>query len=99
MFSNDVSPGWMNVLLMRTIGRQEESCARALPLGMALGWGLIHLVVGLLKNDQFLFPVVVSSATYAWAGLCGVAAGMASALVVRRQIDRLDMVAALKTRE
>jgi putative ABC transport system permease protein len=28
-----------------------------------------------------------------------VGAGMASALVVRRRIDRLDMVAALKTRE
>ena len=29
----------------------------------------------------------------------GPLAGVASALVVRRQIDRLDMVAALKTRE
>ena len=81
------------------LGELAIGIALALPLGMALGWGLIHLVVGLLKNDQFLFPVVVSSATYAWAGLCVVAAGVASALVVRRQIDRLDMVAALKTRE
>ena len=81
------------------LGELAIGIAIALPLGMALGWGLIHLVVGLLKNDQFLFPVVVSSATYAWAGLCVVAAGVASALVVRRQIDRLDMVAALKTRE
>ena len=70
-----------------------------LPLGMALGWGLVHLVVTLLKNDQFLFPVVISASTYAVAGLCVVAAGAASALVVRRRIDRLDMVGALKTRE
>ena len=56
-------------------------------------------MVTLLKNDQFLFPVVISARTYAWAGLCVVVAGVASALVVRRQIDRLDMVAALKTRE
>ena len=54
---------------------------------------------GVLKNDQFLFPVVISARTYAVAGLCVVAAGVASALVVRRQIDRLDMVGALKTRE
>ena len=60
----------------------------ALPLGMAMGWGLVHLLVELLKNDQFLFPVVISARTYAWAGLCVVAAGLASALVVRRQIEQ-----------
>ena len=59
----------------------------------------MHLLVELLKNDQFLFPVVIIARTYAWAGLCVVVAGVASALVVRRQIGRLDMVAALKTRE
>lgn len=81
------------------LGELAIGIAIALPLGMALGWGLTHLVVELLKNDQFLFPVVIRPRTYAWAGLCVVAAGLASALVVRRQIDRLDMVAALKTRE
>ncbi|MBA4328107.1 MAG: hypothetical protein C0428_07755, partial [Polaromonas sp.] len=71
----------------------------ALPLGMLLGWGLVHLVAELLKSDQFQFPVVIQPRTYAWAAICVVAAGAASALVVRRRIDRLDMVAALKTRE
>ena len=81
------------------LGELAIGIALALPLGMALGWGLVHLVVTLLKNDQFLFPVVISARTYAWAGLCVVAAGVASALVVRRRIDQLDMVGALKTRE
>ncbi|WP_335622321.1 ABC transporter permease [Acidovorax carolinensis] len=81
------------------LGELAIGIALALPLGMAMGWGLVHLLVELLKNDQFLFPVVISARTYAWAGLCVVVAGVASALVVRRQIDRLDMVAALKTRE
>ena len=81
------------------LGELAIGIALALPLGMTLGWGLVHLVVTLLKNDQFLFPVVISVRTYAWAGLCVVAAGVASALVVRRRIDQLDMVAALKTRE
>ena len=71
----------------------------ALPLGMALGLGLTHLITELLKSDQFFFPVVVRARTYAWAALCVVAAGAASALVVRRRIDRLDMVSALKTRD
>jgi putative ABC transport system permease protein len=53
----------------------------------------------LLKSDQFYFPTVIAPATYAWAALCVVAAGVGSALVVRRHVDRLDMVAALKTRD
>lgn len=81
------------------LGELAIGIALALPLGMVMGWGLVHLLVELLKNDQFLFPVVISARTYAVAGLCVVAAGLASALVVRRQIDRLDMVGALKTRE
>ncbi|MEQ1682938.1 MAG: ABC transporter permease [Burkholderiaceae bacterium] len=71
----------------------------ALPLGMLLGTGLVHLIAELLKSDQFHFPVVIRARTHAWAALCVLAAGVASALVVRRHIDRLDMVAALKTRE
>lgn len=71
----------------------------ALPLGMALGAGLTQLVTDLLKSDQFYFPAVIRPRTYAWAALCVVVAGAASALVVRRRIDRLDMVAALKTRD
>ncbi|MDP1649753.1 MAG: ABC transporter permease [Rubrivivax sp.] len=81
------------------LGELAISIAVALPLGMLLGWGLVHLIVGLLKSDQFFFPVVIQPRTYAWAAICIVAAGAASALVVRRRIDKLDMVAALKTRE
>ena len=81
------------------LGELAIIIAIALPLGMVLGFGLTHLVTELLKSDQFFFPVVVRARTYAWAALCVVLAGAASALVVRRRIDRLDMVAALKTRD
>jgi len=81
------------------LGEMAIGIAIALPLGMALGFGLVHLIADLLKSDQFYFPVVIRPRTYAWAGICVVAAALASALVVRRRIDRLDMVAALKTRE
>ncbi|HSM22397.1 MAG TPA: ABC transporter permease, partial [Rubrivivax sp.] len=81
------------------LGELAITLAVALPLGMGLGWGLVHLIVGLLKSDQFFFPVVIQPRTYAWAAICIMAAGVASALVVRRRVDRLDMVAALKTRE
>ena len=71
----------------------------ALPLGMLAGRGLVHLIGGLLASDQFLFPMVIRPRTYALAALAVMLAATASALVVRRRIDRLDMVAALKTRE
>ena len=88
--------GEVSVLLL---GELALGIAIALPVGMVLGWALVHTVVDLLRSDQFLFPVVIRARTYAWAALCVVAAGVASAMVVRRRIDRLDMVAALKTRE
>ena len=81
------------------LGEMAIAIAVALPLGMLLGLGLTHAVAEALKSDQFHFPVVILPRTYAWAAVCVVAAGLASALVVRRRIDRLDMVAALKTRE
>lgn len=81
------------------LGELALGIAVALPLGMALGWGLTRVVVDLMRSDQFLFPVVIQPRTYAWAAVAVVAAGVASALVVRQRIDRLDMVAALKTRE
>ncbi len=81
------------------LGELALGMAVALPAGMLLGWALTHTLVELMRSDQFLFPVVIRPRTYAWAALCVVGAGAASALVVRRRIDRLNMVASLKTRE
>lgn len=81
------------------LGELAIGIAVALPLGMALGWLLTHSIIDMVSTDQFLFPVVIQPRTYAISALAVVSAGVASALIVRRRIDRLDMVAALKTRE
>ena len=81
------------------LGEMAIVVALALPLGMLGGWGLVHALAGALQSDQFFFPVIIQPRTFAWAAICVVLAAVASALVVRRHIDRLDMVAALKTRE
>jgi putative ABC transport system permease protein len=81
------------------LGEMALAILIALPFGMWLGNGLVHLIAGLLKSDQFFFPVVIQARTYAWAAIAVMLAGTGSALVVRRRIDRLDLVAALKTRE
>ncbi|WP_088282790.1 ABC transporter permease [Ideonella sp. A 288] len=81
------------------LGEMAIGIAIALPLGMLAGNALVHGVAGLLQSDAFDLPVVIRARTFAWAAICVVVAGLASALVVRRRIDRLDMVAALKTRD
>ena len=81
------------------LGEMVIGIAVALPLGMVMGYGVVQLVSRLVASDQFLFPAVIQPSTYAWAAIVVLAAAAASALVVRRRIDKLDMVAALKTRE
>ena len=44
-------------------------------------------------------PLVIDASTYAWTALVVLGAATISALVVRRRLDRLDLVAVLKTRE
>jgi len=81
------------------LGELALTVALALPLGCVLGLALVYALAGALQSDAFAFPVVILPRTYAWAALCVLAASVLSALVVRRRVDALDMVAALKTRE
>jgi putative ABC transport system permease protein len=71
----------------------------AIPIGFAMGWGLAVMLVALTGYEAMQIPVVIWPRTYAYAGLTMLAAGALSAWLVRRRIDRLDMVAVLKTRE
>ena len=43
--------------------------------------------------------MVIAPATYAYAVLCVVVAGLVSGLIVRLRVDTLDLVGVLKTRE
>ncbi len=71
----------------------------AVPIGWLAGYGLSAFIVGLIQPETFRIPLIIEPRTYAFAALVVLAAGVASALVVRRQVDRLDLVAVLKTRE
>jgi putative ABC transport system permease protein len=86
----------VSVLLLAELGAE---LLLALPLGAFLGWALATLMMALMSSDAIDFPVVIESATYASAALIVLAAGVLSALLVRRKIDRLDLVSVLKVRE
>lgn len=81
------------------LGELAIEIVLATPLGMVLGNGLASGLVALIKNDEFDLPLVISTATYAYAALSVCLAGAVSALIVRRRVDTLDLVAVLKTRE
>jgi putative ABC transport system permease protein len=71
----------------------------AVPFGWLAGYGLARLTVEALQTETQQFPMVVSSATFAFATIVTLAATVVSALVVRRRLDHLDLVAVLKSRE
>ena len=71
----------------------------AIPLGCLIGYGFAKLVIVSFDSDLFRIPFVISSNTYAIASLVVMVAAIVSALIVRRGIDKLDLIKALKTRE
>ncbi len=71
----------------------------ALPLGCAVGYGLVWLISQGFETELFRMPLVVGRASYAVAVLVVIAAAVGAGLLVRRRVRRLDLVAVLKTRE
>lgn len=81
------------------LGEQGLLTLLALPLGAALGYGVCALLALRFASDLFRLPLVVSARTYLLAFLTVAASAAASAAAVRRRLDRLDLIAVLKTRE
>jgi putative ABC transport system permease protein len=73
--------------------------ALGIPIGLWLSHEIIALIARFHSNDSFQIPPVIEPRTYLIAAGVVLAAAAASTFVVRRRVDRLDMVAALKTRE
>jgi len=71
----------------------------AIPPGLLVGRGLTWLVMATVDPERYRWPVVISSASYAFAAIVVLAAATLSALLVRRHLDRLDLIGVLKTRE
>ncbi|HUG52715.1 MAG TPA: ABC transporter permease [Vicinamibacteria bacterium] len=71
----------------------------ALPLGVGIGWALSKWALQAVQNELYRIPLIITPQAAAAAALTVVGASAASGLVVRRRLDRLDLVAVLKTRE
>ena len=73
--------------------------ALAIPIGLLLSQGIVTLIARFHSSESFQIPGVVGPRTYAVATAIVVVTALASAYIVRRRVDRLDLVAVLKTRD
>ena len=71
----------------------------ALPVGGVIGYLFGLLIMSGFNNEVYRLSFHVAAPTVAWAFLTVIAAAALSGLAVRRRLDRLDLVAVLKTRE
>lgn len=72
----------------------------AIPVGCVLGYALAAFVVEAGFNSElFRIPLIISRSTYGFAASVTVAAAVVSGLIVRRRLDRLDLISVLKSRE
>jgi len=84
---------------MILLGELGTVTALSLPLGSLLGYGFSRLIVESFASEVYRIPLVVRTGTIAWTWIVVVAAAVFSGLVVRRRLDRLDLVAVLKSQE
>lgn len=78
------------------LGELLAVTAAAIPLGWAIGSGLCYAVVLGFESELYRIPLVISRHNLAVAALVTAAAALASGLIVRRGLDRLDLVEVLK---
>ena len=71
----------------------------SLPFGLVLGIAVSRYIAASFSSDLFLIPSAVSAKTLAQGVFVVAVSAMATAWLIRRSADRLDLVRALKTRE
>ena len=81
------------------VGETMVLALLAQPLGWAIGSGIAALMTSGFTSDLYAIPLVLKPATFTRASLIVLAATLAAVLVVRRRLDRLNLVTVMKTRE
>jgi putative ABC transport system permease protein len=71
----------------------------AIPLGLTIGYLFAAGIVYGVESELYRFPLVITPRTYGFAAGVTVIASLISGLIVRRRIDRLDLIAVLKSKE
>lgn len=80
-------------------GEQALLTLAAIPIGSLLGYWLAGVLSAWMASDTFRIPMVVAPTTYMIAATITLVSAAASGLLVRRRLDRMDLISVLKTRE
>jgi ABC-type transport system, involved in lipoprotein release, permease component len=81
------------------LGEQGAIMLLALPCGIAIGAVFSYALSRGFETERFHFPYVVALHSQVFAAGVVLLAAALAGLIVRRRVARLDMVAALRTRE
>lgn len=81
------------------LGEQASLTLWAIPLGLAVGYGLCALLVPAFDREMFRLPLVVGKWSYVYPVMVALTAALFSGLLVARRLRHLDLIAVLKTRE
>jgi len=71
----------------------------AIPVGLLCGRFFAWWMTVAFDQELFRFPLIISQRTYAFSAAVVLIAATISGLIVRRRLDKLDLVAVLKSRE
>jgi putative ABC transport system permease protein len=84
----------ISAILLGELGTQV---ALGVPLGLVVGTWWARFYIATIDQEMMRFPLYIAPRTYAIAATIAIASGLISALLVRRKLDRLDLVAVLKS--
>jgi len=71
----------------------------AQPLGWVLGYDLAWIMQAKLAGELMRVRLIVENSTYVLASMIVLTSALLSAMVVRQRVNRLDLVAVLKTQD
>jgi len=81
------------------IGEMALLTFAALPLGLLIGHGLAAFAIRNVQTDLFRVPLIIHTSTNAFAVAVVLASAIFSVWLIKRDLDRLDLVEVLKTKE
>ncbi|MFO0750316.1 MAG: ABC transporter permease [Myxococcota bacterium] len=71
----------------------------AIPVGCLFGYGLAAVFMASFDPEQYRMVLSIFPSTYGFAALVVVGASLATAILVRKRLDAIDLVGALKARD
>jgi len=81
------------------LGEQAVLTLVAIPVGWALGYWLSVGIAASVASETYRLPVVMGDTVLLYSALTTLVFAVGSGLLVRRRMDRMDLISVLKTRE